>query len=409
MDDKVKDLTAYENRFKEDPTSFNDFQAMDFVKELKNQNKNDEAIEVGRTFRQVAPELKRYINHYGFALYNRFINIDDEAIQDNEKLFFDILDEIAEVCKQERYSPLEPAVNRAVKYLTHQDPVDYNKVNDMLNKLDAPTLNDKPFVNADGVEFESFKEKWYRLKIRALFETKRYRECIEEANIALTLPLKWHHNTLNWIKYYRGSSLVEVGRYEEAEQVFLSLKNFRAAHSADVLFKLYLHTDRKDEAYTNLIYDFFRDGFDRRNLGIYKNTLAMAEDKGIEKASQLAAALVKALDPETEVTEDISAYADLDASALFDKLYSEIMYRLENYIPRQEGKVIYYNYDKEFGSILQEGEDNLFFRQSDFIDDEEVRKYDVVEYSVINSYDAKRKQPSSRAVMLRVLYEDIDY
>lgn len=52
MDDKVKDLTAYENRFKEDPTSFNDFQAMDFVKELKNQNKNDEAIEVGRTDRK---------------------------------------------------------------------------------------------------------------------------------------------------------------------------------------------------------------------------------------------------------------------------------------------------------------------------------------------------------------------
>ena len=47
---KVKDLTAYKNRFEEDASSFSEFQARDFVKELKNQGKTDEAIEVGRTF-----------------------------------------------------------------------------------------------------------------------------------------------------------------------------------------------------------------------------------------------------------------------------------------------------------------------------------------------------------------------
>ena len=50
---EMKDLTVYENRFNEDASSFNDFQAMDYVKELKNQGRIDEAIEVGRTFLQV--------------------------------------------------------------------------------------------------------------------------------------------------------------------------------------------------------------------------------------------------------------------------------------------------------------------------------------------------------------------
>ena len=40
-----KDLSIYDKRFEEDPSSFNDFQAMDYVKELKNQGRNDEAIE----------------------------------------------------------------------------------------------------------------------------------------------------------------------------------------------------------------------------------------------------------------------------------------------------------------------------------------------------------------------------
>ena len=41
-------------------------------------------------------------------------------------------------------------------------------------------------------------------------------------------------------------------------------------------------------------------------------------------------------------------------------------------IDRFEGKVVYYNKDKEFGSIDQNNDsgDHLFFRQSDYIYDE---------------------------------------
>ena len=77
---EVKDLTVYENRFNEDPSSFYDFQAMDYVKELKNQGRIDEAIEAGRTFLQVGENLTGFINHYAYALYNKFINITDEEI-----------------------------------------------------------------------------------------------------------------------------------------------------------------------------------------------------------------------------------------------------------------------------------------------------------------------------------------
>ena len=411
---KVKDLTAYKNRFEEDASSFSEFQARDFVKELKNQGKTDEAIEVGRTFLEMAPELKGYINYFGYALYNKYINIDDEEISKNESLFYGILEEIAKYCKQERYSPLEAAVNKAIKHVLKADPVDYKKLSELLDYLDAPTLEDKPFVNKDGKEFESKKEKWYRMKVRALYELESYRACVETANIAFTYNLKWHYNNLNWVKYYRASSLVELGRYEEAENEFIALQgHFNAVDSFEILYKLYMNTNREDDAYTLLIDKFFKGGFDYKNIEDYKKISAMAKAKGQDKAHALAECLSKKLEEENgktyEADADLADYADLTASDTFDRVYSEVVYHLENYITRHEGKVVFYNHDKNFGSIFQDDEENLFFRQADFLDDEEVEKYDVVEYSVIKTYDRKRQQMSSKAVLLKVLYEEINY
>ena len=77
-----KDLTNYDKRFEEDPSSFNDFQANDYIRLLKKNENNDEAIEVGKTFMSLAPNLKGYLNQYGYALYNKYINIDDEKIKE---------------------------------------------------------------------------------------------------------------------------------------------------------------------------------------------------------------------------------------------------------------------------------------------------------------------------------------
>ena len=362
----------------------------------------------------MAPELKGYINYFGYALYNKYINISDEEISKNESLFYGILEEITKYCKQERYSPLEAAVNKAIKHVLKASPVDYKKLSELLDYLDAPSLEDKPFVNKEGKEFESKKEKWYRMKVRALYELESYRACVETANIAFTYNLKWHYNNLNWVKYYRASSLVELGRYEEAENEFIALQgHFSAVDSFEILYKLYMNTNREDDAYTLLIDKFFKGGFDYKNIEDYKKISAMTKAKGQDKAHALAECLIKKLEEENgntyEADVDLAEYADLTASDAFDRVYSEVVYHLENYITRHEGKVVFYNHDKNFGSIFQDGEENLFFRQADFLDDEEVEKYDVVEYSLIKTYDRKRQQMSSKAVLLKVLYEEINY
>lgn len=409
-----KDLTNYDKRFEEDPSSFNDFQAMDYVRELKNQGRNDEAIEVGRTFLQVGEGLTGFINHYGYALYNKFINIDENQISEKEDLFFSIVDEIAALCKQEKYSPLEATINKAMKYIMNKKPVDYKKISDLLDKLDVQTLSVDPFINNAGKEYESKKEKWYRLKVRCSYELGDYAKCVEYANNAFAQPIKWHYNNLNWVKYYRASSLVQLKRYEEAENEFLSLGNrIPNVDSFEVLYDLYMNTGKEKEAYTNLVYKFFTSGYNVQHLSLYEKILEMTHAGKNSEVAALADAFVYKVKEETG--KDLTGasisdeYKDMNSSTLYDRFYNQLMENLDAYIERYEGKVVYYNKDKEFGSIYQDDDDNLFFRQADYIYDEVVEKRDVVEYSIMKTFDAKKQRPTTKAILLKTLYEDINY
>lgn len=75
-----------------------------------------------------------------------------------ENLFFDILEDILNICKQEKYSPVEPAINRAIKYALSQTPINYDLMIKMLNKLDIKLLSDKPFVNKEVKNLNHLKK-----------------------------------------------------------------------------------------------------------------------------------------------------------------------------------------------------------------------------------------------------------
>ena len=351
-ENELKSLEVYNSKFKDDPASFNDFQANDYIRLLKKNENNDEAIEVGKTFMSLAPNLKGYLNQYGYALYNKYINIDDEKIKENETLFFGILDDILAICKQERYSPMEPSVNRAIKYLQKEKADDYEKLIEMLNLLDPNLLDDKPFTNSEGKEFESQKERYYRLKVRALYNAKKYKECVETANNALALPLKWHFNTLQWIDYQRACCLVELEQYEEAKKIFLSLHNrIRSIDFYEVLYKTNSNIGKYKEANAYLLYEFFEKGYNIDHLNIYlrlKEATLRTEDADlIEIVDIFLTKLCQENNREYTSAKDYGdKYSDQNSDELYDIMYDKIMNNLDKYVERIEGTVVHYNRQK---------------------------------------------------------------
>ena len=399
-ENELKSLEVYNSKFKDDPASFNDFQANDYIRLLKKNENNDEAIEVGKTFMSLAPNLKGYLNQYGYALYNKYINIDDEKIKENETLFFGILDDILAICKQERYSPMEPSVNRAIKYLQKEKADDYEKLIEMLNLLDPNLLDDKPFTNSEGKEFESKKERYYRLKVRALYNAKKYKECVETANNALALPLKWHFNTLQWIDYQRACCLVELEQYEEAKKIFLSLHNrIRSIDFYEVLYKTNSNIGKYKEANAYLLYEFFEKGYNIDHLNIYlrlKEATLRTEDADlIEIVDIFLTKLCQENNREYTSAKDYGdKYSDQNSDELYDIMYDKIMNNLDKYVERIEGTVVHYNRQKELGTISR---------------DEEVQRHDKVEYTPIETFDNKKGIVTSKAILIVTTEEYVDF
>ena len=414
-ENELKSLEVYNSKFKDDPASFNDFQANDYIRLLKKNENNDEAIEVGKTFMSLAPNLKGYLNQYGYALYNKYINIDDEKIKENETLFFGILDDILAICKQERYSPMEPSVNRAIKYLQKEKADDYEKLIEMLNLLDPNLLDDKPFTNSEGKEFESKKERYYRLKVRALYNAKKYKECVETANNALALPLKWHFNTLQWIDYQRACCLVELEQYEEAKKIFLSLHNrIRSIDFYEVLYKTNSNIGKYKEANAYLLYEFFEKGYNIDHLNIYlrlKEATLRTEDADlIEIVDIFLTKLCQENNREyTSVNDYGDKYSDQNSDELYDIMYDKIMNNLDKYVERIEGTVVHYDRQKELGTISRYDEDGIFFRQEDYVYDEEVQRHDKVEYTPIETFDNKKGIVTSKAILIVTTEEYVDF
>lgn len=401
---KVKDLSIYQKKYDEDVSSFREFEALDFIRQLKKQNRLDEAIEVGRTFLEQRQDLSHFINQYGYALFNKYIK---DATPANEALYFEIADEILSITKQERFSPYEATVNAVVKYALAKDPSDYVTAVKYLEKIDVTQLSKEPFVDDSGREGESRFERWYRMMVRFLFEAGDYNKCIEISNQAMTLNIKWHHRNAYWIRLYRAKAHLAKKECDQCEHEYLALQSqFRGVNFNLDLYRIYagLNEDKKANAY--LLYEVFVSGYDKNQITLYNLLLEASKKAGQEKIVELVEAMLCHFQIEDGKTvEGEVPYPNETSGSLYDLAYDELMNNLDAYVERKKGKVVFYNEERKFGLVAEGKEPAVSFYQADFIDDEEVKKYKRTTYTLLNFYDNKKQQVNQRAILLAG-YED---
>ena len=217
---------------------------------------------------------------------------------------------------------------------------------------------------------------------------------------------------MQWIKYYRACSNIKLGEYNEGERDFLALQGqIRDINFYEVLYQTYSSLNQDLKANTFLIYDIYMSGYDITKVNLFENLLNASKKINYTKLTELIEVMLYKIKVETnqnvEAIED--PYPTEDSGDLYDRMMDELTDHLDKFIERHQGKVMYYKKDKEIANILTSQEEMLFFRQADYIYDEEVKRFDVVEYSILPTYDRKKDCETNKAVLITLLYEDIRY
>ena len=145
--------------------------------------------------------------------------------------------------------------------------------------------------------------------------------------------------------------------------------------------------DRYKEANAYLLYEFFEKGYNIDHLNIYlrlKEATLRTEDADlIEIVDIFLTKLCQENNREYTSAKDYGdKYSDQNSDELYDIMYDKIMNNLDKYVERIEGTVVHYNRQKELGTISRYDEDGIFFRQEDYVYDEEVQRHDKVEYKM---------------------------
>ena len=170
--------------------------------------------------------------------------------------------------------------------------------------------------------------------------------------------------------------------------------------------------NKEKEANAYLLYEFFENGYDFSLLPLYLRLKEATDATQEQLLIKVVDSFIKKLCDENHESCTLAVadkYQNKNASQIYDDMYDLIMSHLNKYVERKSGKIIYYNEASEFGNISVYDHDPIFFRQSDFVYDEEVERNIRVDYTVLPTYDIKKQRITEKAILITIDNSDYDY
>jgi hypothetical protein len=182
---------------------------------LNKQKNYAESLTLCRQVYQLDKEFAFNNNLYGWNIYYEIIKPDKVL---DETAFYKALESVAQLTRQETFSPYGRTVAKAMEYyIQHKQ---FEKSLEWAKKLDGKLLNSqgRSFTDAKGTKrtLASEQENYYRLYSKALFKAKCYEECIAVVELALKIIPVFHTNTDIWLKRNMALAYAHEGKNEKA-------------------------------------------------------------------------------------------------------------------------------------------------------------------------------------------------
>ena len=385
----AKDLTDYDYKYENDITSFTELDAIDYIRTLRKQKNYDKAIEVAEAFKINCRGLSGYNNDYAWALYYKFVSNNDADPQLAEKTVNDIL----AMTTQSPYSPYDAALNRLIRIEMAKEDCNYSKVLELLGKLDRSQLSKEEFTTKDGRKVASNYERYMKQLAKAQFETGKYQACLRTIEDSYA-QISHFHGGLYDLRIMHVECQIKLGHNEAALKEFLSMKGHNSSITNESLYNMYIGLNDDATANAFLLDDIYNMGFSKDHIHLYEKLKNTAHKANYPKLEALVDELLEAF------KED-----EAKAGRIYDDMMDELTRNLNKIVNRTQGKIARYNEEKKLGNI-QAGGDSIFFMEADYIYEEEIKRFDIVEFTELPTYDRKKDEISSKAILIEFISED---
>lgn len=225
----------------------------EYAETLKKAGYLDEAIEICKKVYSANKEFKFLNNLLSWCLYEKYIkNINQAKIPEDIQSINKIAEFITKITKQDLYSSYEVTVYKMIKM--YKKANNFNEIDKWLNKLDVSLLSDKPYkyVRDGNTTFEgaSRKEEWFTMKCKVLLKQKKYSECIELCDRALSEIVDFHYDYDIWLKADKVNCYGMLGKEDKAIKI---LDELLVTKRHWTLYKLAFNLNRQLKDYNNAL------------------------------------------------------------------------------------------------------------------------------------------------------------
>lgn len=345
----------------------------------------------------------RELISYCWAIYQcRVKNFTDE----NE--LFDATELITELIPQAdlNYSNTCPYTFSVMKVLDFlYGKKEYYNMSYWLDKLN-PILLDETRNNYKGRLYRSKKEKYYDYTSKSHLECAEWDLCIDICNEALDCLNSFTNNSDTWYRWRIAKSLKELHRNDEALEYLNEVSKVKKDWFVFKEFAENYHILNEDEKALNYIceailtkdpvnikvnlYCLAYEILDELNQDIAFRHVELCYLLKVESGAQIPDELEDLMIDETEI----------DKNQLIEEInnyWSDFKFKNQE---QEYGTVSKYFEDKNFGFIMNNDDESIFFHRNEFKGDN-VYVGQLVSFYTEKSFDKSKNEESLKAVCIR--------
>ncbi|EGT2202797.1 DUF7017 domain-containing protein [Clostridioides difficile] len=384
---------------------------------LRNCKKIEESIQVLEETLTIDSNFQYSKNYLASILYEKHFKNIKEKYTYNEELYLEKeAKKILNLLDKDGEYIYKNTVFKILKILKNGNKCSAKKILYWLDKVDLSTISDEPLkaeVNNKIKEYQSEKEMYYSYKTKALYESKQYDECVEVCIEAINNIKHFHHNNDLWIKTRKAKAQGICGDKKSAVNDLVELS---AVKSHWLLFldiaELY-YFDKNIE--NSLIYciraALTKDPVNMK-VELYYKIAWLLEHLGEKEMALnhlLFARQIREQNKWKIPNKLDNAIARLKNNKETDEIKINVLYKfwvrkIRSNLGEKNGEVCRLLPNGKAGFIIeQESKKTYYFQISSVLKNTRLYKGNSVKFSLVNSFDPKKKMQSLVADYIEII------